>query len=362
MHVFGPLRDRGYLLSRTLGWLLAGVADVDDGQAAALLPIPCWGAWLAVGVLGVVGGALAWRDRWSIGQMLKTQWPLLLAQEGLFAAAYLGFLLIRMANPDLWQPWHGGEKFMEFGFLNGILRSPTFPPVDPDFAGGYINYYYYGLYLVAYLIKLTGIYAEVAFNLTIALLFALTVANAFSVAHTFAGSNGRGRTGARDSPRRWPRRSVSRCWGTSMALRRSCVNWRVGGAWRRYRARCRVPRRWRPRWPVRCRWCKRRLRCRRMTFGGRAGSSPTRSTSFRTGAFLFADLHPHLIAMPLAVLFVACILALLMDYGRLSSSARWPGHGRGADVLAGHAWPASTFGNCRPMRGWGCWRDDWRVS
>ena len=73
---------------------------------------------------------------------------------------------------------------MEFAFLNGVLRSPTFPPVDPHFAGGYINYYYFGIYLVGYLIKLTGIYAEVAFNLTIALLFALTVANAFAITHT----------------------------------------------------------------------------------------------------------------------------------------------------------------------------------
>ena len=64
------------------------------------------------------------------------------------------------------------------------LRSASFPPVDPHFAGGYINYYYFGIYLSAYLIKLTGIYAETAFNLTIASLFALTVSNAFSVAYS----------------------------------------------------------------------------------------------------------------------------------------------------------------------------------
>ena len=91
---------------------------------------------------------------------------------------------MRLLNPDLWQPWFGGEKLMEFAFLNGILRSPTFPPVDPHFAGGLINYYYFGIYLVAYLIKLTGIYAEVAFNLAIAMLFALTVVNAFAVAYS----------------------------------------------------------------------------------------------------------------------------------------------------------------------------------
>ena len=110
--------------------------------------------------------------------------------------AYLFFIGVRMFNPDLWQPWFGGEKQMEFAFLNGILRSPTFPPVDPHFAGGVINYYYFGLYLVAYLIKLTGIYAEVAFNLTIATLFALTVVNSFAVAYSAARP--------KDTSRRYP--------------------------------------------------------------------------------------------------------------------------------------------------------------
>ena len=72
----------------------------------------------------------------------------LLAEEALFALAYLAFVGVRLLNPDLWQPWNGGEKFMEFAFLNATLRSPNFPPYDPYFAGGILNYYYYGLYLV----------------------------------------------------------------------------------------------------------------------------------------------------------------------------------------------------------------------
>ena len=121
-----------------------------------------------------------------------------------------------MANPDLWQPWYGGEKFMEFAFLNGILRSPTFPPVDPHFAGGFINYYYFGIYLAAYLIKLTGIHAEVAFNLTIAMLFALTVSNAFSIAYTAYGrfSSGQGRPHASMDDGTSP----GRCWLRSSSL------------------------------------------------------------------------------------------------------------------------------------------------
>ena len=73
--------------------------------------------------------------------------------------------------------------------------------MDPHFAGGVINYYYFGLYLVAYLIKLTGIYAEVAFNLTIATLFALTVINVFAVA--YSATQRRGAWAANDAPLPW---------------------------------------------------------------------------------------------------------------------------------------------------------------
>jgi uncharacterized membrane protein len=46
---------------------------------------------------------------------------------------------------------------MEIGFLNSILRSAWMPPLDPFFAGGFINYYYYGHFVVACVIKLVGV-------------------------------------------------------------------------------------------------------------------------------------------------------------------------------------------------------------
>lgn len=70
---------------------------------------------------------------------------------------------------------------MELAFLNGILRSRYMPPLDPWFAGGAINYYYYGQFLIATLIRLTGVAPATAFNLTIPLIFAITLSGAFSV-------------------------------------------------------------------------------------------------------------------------------------------------------------------------------------
>ncbi len=184
--LFRGLRDRGILLAKTLGWLLSGWL-LWVFASSGLAQNSVRNAWLVAAIVMLVSAAVlvfTWRD---VLAFLRRMWGILLVGEVLFAGSFLFFVLIRQANPDIWQPWFGGEKFMEFAFLNGILRSPYFPPVDPHFAGGYINYYYYGIYLVGYLIKLTGIYAEVAFNLAIPMLFALTVVNAFAVAYSVSG-------------------------------------------------------------------------------------------------------------------------------------------------------------------------------
>ncbi|MER2598071.1 MAG: DUF2298 domain-containing protein [Caldilineales bacterium] len=177
--------DRGYLLSRSLGWLLLGYI-VWLGASLRLFsfrtPVIVL-VWLALAALSL---ALARRERAALRAFWQRSRRTLLLGEMVWSGAFLLFVLLRLANPDIWQPWNGGEKFMEFAFLNATLRSAHFPPLDPYFAGGVINYYYFGLYLVALLIKLTGIASSVAFNLAIPTVFALAVGNVWSLSYTLA--------------------------------------------------------------------------------------------------------------------------------------------------------------------------------
>ncbi len=101
--------------------------------------------------------------------------------EGIFWLTFAIFLVFKLINPDSWHMYWGGEKPMEFAQINAILRSAHFPPVDPWYAQGYINYYYYSFYLVSYLIKLTGIPTEFAFNLAQPMVMAMLASGTFSV-------------------------------------------------------------------------------------------------------------------------------------------------------------------------------------
>ena len=178
--IFPGLRDRGWGFSKLVGLLLLAWL-VWFPSSLRLLPFDRWAVALAFAVVALAGAALAWRLRERLLRFVVARWRLLAINEALFVVAFLIFTWIRALDPDLWHIYRGGEKPMELAFLNALLRSRYMPPLDPWFAGGSINYYYYGQYLAAVLIKLTGVIPTTAFNLMIPLLFALCFAGAFSL-------------------------------------------------------------------------------------------------------------------------------------------------------------------------------------
>ena len=131
-------------------------------------------------VIGVVGIFLYIIQKNEIKQDLQNNWRYFLTIEVLALLAFGFLLFIRIGNPDLWHPYKGGEKPMDFSYFNAILKSSTFPPYDPWFAGGYINYYYYGLLVAAVPIKLLGIIPSTAYNIVLPLLFSFLFIGSFS--------------------------------------------------------------------------------------------------------------------------------------------------------------------------------------
>jgi len=173
------LPDRGYAFARSLGlllwgyifWILCSLGVLRNDAGGLVIS------------LAIVSSFSAWSLRRIDGSQLKlwlrAERRYLIWVELLFLLAFLAWTFVRSANPDIF----GTEKPMEVAFINAILRSETFPPHDPWLSGYAISYYYFGYVLVAMLAKLSAVTGSVAFNLGLALVFALTVLGSFGLVY-----------------------------------------------------------------------------------------------------------------------------------------------------------------------------------
>ncbi|GAP14417.1 protein containg Chlor_Arch_YYY domain [Longilinea arvoryzae] len=175
----GGLPDRGYPVSKLTGMLLLAFLSWLAGSAGISVTRLLLSG--VVVLLLVVNGVLAYLQRESLFEEIRRHRKYYLAVEMVALAFFAFFLLIRLGNPDLWHPSKGGEKPMDFSYFNAVLKSSTFPPYDPWYAGGYINYYYYGFVVVGMLVKWLGIIPSVAYNLVLPSLFSFTALGAFSL-------------------------------------------------------------------------------------------------------------------------------------------------------------------------------------
>jgi len=179
---FPGLPDRGYPLARMAGliviawlaWILGSYKILPFTQATIAI---------CIGLAILVNGLLAYFKRRDLSDYLRNQWKHILATELLFMGIFLFSIYLRMNNPDLWQPWLGGEKPMDFAFFNTTLKAVYFPPENPWFSGHYLNYYYYGYVLAAIPTKLLGILPSFAYNLILPGWFAMSGVGVFCTAY-----------------------------------------------------------------------------------------------------------------------------------------------------------------------------------
>ncbi|OGH41831.1 MAG: hypothetical protein A3H79_02820 [Candidatus Levybacteria bacterium RIFCSPLOWO2_02_FULL_36_8b] len=108
---------------------------------------------------------------------LKRSWKIFFFEEILFLGILFFWSFIHAHAPDI----HGLEKYMDFGFINSILRADYFPPQDMWLTPFPINYYYFGHLVTAVLTKLSLLPSAITFNLMLSTISAISFVSAFSI-------------------------------------------------------------------------------------------------------------------------------------------------------------------------------------
>ncbi|MBN2387003.1 MAG: hypothetical protein JXB85_08280 [Anaerolineales bacterium] len=324
--LFPGLADRGYSLARTVGLLVWGyvfwvmvslglAANTIGGLLLALAILTGISTWAVLDSReGGMGGLFDW---------LKSNLRMVLTTEMLFLVAFALMAVVRAANPET----VGTEKPMELAFINGILRSPTFPPRDPWLSGYAISYYYFGYVITAMLARLTGVLGSVAFNLMLALVFALGAIGAYGILYTLLALWDRRHPSIED---RKPSLGfplfaplflliVSNLEGFLELLHRRGLFWSFSGdgsansafwTWLEMKELSMPPNQF-PGWvPERYMWWWRASRV--VQDFDLAGNWTEVIDEFPFFSFLLGDLHPHVLAIPFGLLVVALALNLFL--------------------------------------------------
>ena len=200
------------------------------------------------------------------------------------------------------------------------------PPTTPGLRAVTLNYYYFGQFQIASITKITGVLPSTAFNLAIALVFALTVGGAFSVVYSLAASRGGGGDRAPPSIPGGPYLAgmagavfVAVIGNLDGAVQLGQAVWRTTFGegqfgsfdfWRSSRV------------------------IDTSSQGGLNSCGGCEITEFPFFSFLFADLHAHLIALPFAILALGLGLALLLGAEKTCSTRAW------AARIAALGWPS----------------------
>ncbi len=186
LRLLGGLPDRGYTLARAAGlllvgfvfWLLASLGFLSNTTDSMVL------AWVIVLIVALAAYFGAGREKIDLRAWWRENNRVVVVGEILFIVLLFAWAIFRAYQNNL----SGTEKPMELAFLSATMRSTIFPPADPWLSGYAISYYYFGYVIMAMLSSLSGISSTVGFNMTTALLFALTGLGAFGVVYNLVRS------------------------------------------------------------------------------------------------------------------------------------------------------------------------------
>ena len=178
--IFKNFFDKGYLFSKVIAIAILSYV-IWLGAHLKIIPFTQSEILIITGFSALIITLVSLKTS-SFKGKIANLWLIFIGEELMFLLALIFGSYIRGLQPNI----QGLEKFMDFGFVNSILKSRYFPPADMWFANDSINYYYYGHYIAAFLTKLSGLDSAITYNLMIATLFSFTFSLTFSLTGNLA--------------------------------------------------------------------------------------------------------------------------------------------------------------------------------
>lgn len=176
IHLFSTFTDKGYVFSKIFGIITLSYLIFVVGTLK-ILPFTILSIIL---ILTLIIGANIFFLKRSKPKITRSTISIWVIEELIFFLSLAAWTFVRGHEPSI----NGLEKFMDFGFVNTILRSHYFPPVDMWFPPLPINYYYFGHLYTAVITKLSLLPSNYTYNLMIATIFAFSMTASFSIGYT----------------------------------------------------------------------------------------------------------------------------------------------------------------------------------
>ena len=185
--LFPKLQDRGFGLSKALGILLIGYAAWILSVTHLVPSIPTT-LGIFVVVMAAASAILIYKRGEEMLDFIKRRWRLIAVTELIFLVVFIAWTLFRAYDPAI----DHTEQPMDFAFLNASINSTFGQPEDPWLRGESVSYYYFGYWMMGAVSQISGVASNVSYNLSLALIPALASAGIFSLVFTLVRSDGAG--------------------------------------------------------------------------------------------------------------------------------------------------------------------------
>lgn len=181
--LFRSFEDKGWLFSKVLAIAVIGFLTwfLVAGKVLKFTNASCVGVSVICGVGCII---LLYRQTQKEIECYPTRkMKLIIREELLFLLVFLLWTYLVGFRPQA----YGTEKFMDYGFMQAMMRSDVLPAKDIWYSQGTINYYYGGQYFAVFLTRLTGSRVEVTYNLMRTFVAAMAFVLPFSLIRQMLG-------------------------------------------------------------------------------------------------------------------------------------------------------------------------------